>query len=235
VSAGDRATGGASAAASGATTTGARPLVVAVPKGRLLKPLAARLAALGLPADVLAESDRRLVRDAPAALGLRFLFLKPDDVPTYVEYGAADVGVVGRDVLLERGSDLYVPLDLGLGRCRMVVAAPAPGVSARPSAAGHVPRVATKYPRIATAHFAARGDEVEVIYVQGSVEIAPLVGLAEMIVDLVETGETLRQNGLEVRETVCDVSAVVVANRVGMKLRRAEVDRLLGALAREQG
>jgi ATP phosphoribosyltransferase len=208
-----------------------RPLTVAVPKGRLLKSLAPRLARLGVAPEVLAETDRRLVREGPAASGLRFLFLKPDDVPTYVEYGAAEVGIVGRDVLLERGSDLYVPLDLGLGCCRMVVAAPAPGNASRASARGHVPRVATKYPRIATAHFAARGDEVEVIYVQGSVEIAPLVGLAEMIVDLVESGETLRQNGLEVRETVCDVSAVVVANRVGMKLRRAEIDRLLDALA----
>jgi ATP phosphoribosyltransferase len=208
----------------------ARPLTLAVPKGRLLKQLAPRLGVFGVAPDAFDESDRRLVRDAGGALGLRVLLLKPDDVPTYVEYGAADVGIVGRDVLLERGSDLYVPLDLGLGKCRMVVAAPA-GVTARTDV-GHVPRVATKYPRIATAHFAARGDEVEVIYVQGSVEIAPLVGLAEMIVDLVETGETLKQNGLEVRESVCDVSAVVVANRVGMKLRRNEIDQLLAALAR---
>ena len=205
-----------------------RPLTLAVPKGRLLKQLAPRLASLGVAPEALAETDRRLVREAGVALALRVLLLKPDDVPTYVEYGAADVGIVGRDVLLERGSDLYVPLDLGLGRCRMVVAAPS-GVSARVDV-GHVPRVATKYPRIATAHFAARGDEVEVIYVQGSVEIAPLVGLAEMIVDLVETGETLKQNGLEIRESVCDVSAVVVVNRVGMKLRRAEIDLLLTAL-----
>ncbi len=210
-----------------------RPLTVAVPKGRLLKQLVPRLATLGVSPESLAENDRRLVREAGGDLSLRVLLLKPDDVPTYVEYGAADVGIVGRDVLLERGSDLYVPLDLGLGKCRMVVAAPT-GISARTDV-GHVPRVATKYPRIATAHFAARGDEVEVIYVQGSVEIAPLVGLAEMIVDLVETGETLRQNGLEVRESVCDVSAVVVANRVGMKLRRAEVDRLLAALGSASG
>jgi len=210
-------------------TLPSRPLTIAVPKGRLLKQLAPRLASLGVAPEALAETDRRLVREAGGSLALRVLLLKPDDVPTYVEYGAADVGIVGRDVLLERGSDLYVPLDLGLGRCRMVVAAPA-GMSLRTDV-GHVPRVATKYPRIATAHFAARGDEVEVIYVQGSVEIAPLVGLAEMIVDLVETGETLKQNGLEVRESVCDVSAVVVANRVGMKLRRREIDQLLEALA----
>ncbi len=207
-----------------------RPLTIAVPKGRLLKPLAQRLSAVGIDASVLAEGDRRLVRTAQFDPPLRFLLLKPDDVPTYVEYGAADVGVVGRDVLLERGSDLYVPLDLELGRCTMVVAAAADVTRTDPAVIGHVPRVATKYPRIATGHFAARGTEVEVIYVQGSVELAPLVGLAEMIVDLVETGETLRQNGLVIRESVCDVSAVVTANRVGMKLRRAEIDRLLDAL-----
>ena len=175
-----------------------------------------------------------MVRESEGEIHLRLLLLKPDDVPTYVEYGAADVGVVGRDVLLERGSDVYVPLDLGIGRCRMVVAAPV-GSSAPRARTGHVPRVATKYPRIATAHFAARGDEVEVIYVQGSVELGPIVGLSEMIVDLVETGETLRQNGLAVRETVCEVSAVVVANKVGMKLRRPQIERLLASLAAEHG
>jgi ATP phosphoribosyltransferase len=208
--------------------SGKKLLTVAVPKGRLLKPLTARLARLGVGPEVLSEGDRRLVREAPEQ-GLRFLLLKPDDVPTYVEYGAADAGIVGRDVLLERGTDVYVPLDLGIGRCRMVVAAPVKSAD-RSSQLGHVQRVATKYPRIATAHFASRGEEVEVIYVQGSVEIAPVVGLSELIVDLVETGETLRQNGLDIVETVCDVSAVLIANRVGMKLRRDEIERLIEAL-----
>lgn len=204
------------------------PLRVAIPKGRLARQIGQRLAASGVPSDALSEGDRRLLRDASCGeLSLRFLMLKPDDVPTYVEYGACDVGVVGRDVVLERGGSLYVPHDTGLGRCRMVVAAPA---DAPPRAPGHVLRVATKYPRIAAAHFAAKGDDVEVIFVQGSVETAPLVGLSDVIVDLVETGETLRQNGLAVLEPVCDVSAVVVANRVGMKLRRREVRAFVAML-----
>lgn len=209
--------------------TAERPLTIAVPKGRILAQLAKRWIPQGISADTLAETDRRLQRETEwRGLRLRFLLLKPDDVPTYVEYGAADLGVVGRDVLMERNSELYVAMDLGLGRCRMVVAAPANAPSHAEGA--RVPRVATKYPRIATAHFAARGDEVEVIYVQGSVETAPLVGLSEMIVDLVETGETLRQNGLVIREPVCEVTAVVVANRVGMKLRRGEIEQLLSSL-----
>lgn len=204
-----------------------RPLTIAVPKGRILAQLAKRWTCQGMAPEALSESDRKLQRDTVwNGIPLRFLLLKPDDVPTYVEYGAADLGVVGRDVLLERGSELYIALDLGLGRCRMVVAARETASLER----SVVPRVATKYPRIATAHFAARGDEVEVIYVQGSVETAPLVGLSELIVDLVETGETLRQNGLVVREQVCEVSAVMVANRVGMKLRRTEIERIVSTL-----
>ena len=208
----------------------ARPLTVALPKGRLARQLAPRFAREGVSPETFSESDRRLQRDAVmGSVALRFLMLKPDDVPTYVEHGAADAGIVGRDVLLERGSDLYVPLDLGLGRCRMVVAAPESAGEARP---GHALRVATKYPRIAAAHYAAKGVDVEVIYVQGSVETAPLVGLSDVIVDLVETGETLRQNGLVVREAVCDVSAVLAVNRVGMKLRRAELRALMDCLGR---
>lgn len=200
------------------------PLTVAVPKGRLARKIAERLARAGVPPEALDERDRRLLRDASAdGVSLRFVMLKPDDVPTYVEHGAADAGVVGRDVLLERGADLCMPVDTGIGRCAMVVAAPEGAPLAHE---GRALRVATKYPKIAAAHFAARGEEVEVIYVQGSVETAPLVGLSDVIVDLVETGETLRQNGLAVRERVCEVSAVMVVNRVRLKLRRAEVERL---------
>ncbi len=209
-----------------------QPLTLALPKGRLLGSIAARLAEIGIATAALDPKDRRLVRDCPwpdSPHGLRVLLLKPDDVPTYVEHGAADVGVVGRDVLLEREADLSVVSETGLGRCRMVVAAPEGFVGV---ALGHALRVASKYPRIAAAHYAARGEEVEVIFVQGSVETAPLAGLADVIVDLVETGETLRQNGLVVRETVCEVSAVVVANRARRKLRRAEVTALGTALSR---
>src|SRR5690349_4242742 len=173
-----------------------RPLTVAIPKGRVQKALAALFARGGLDASVLDGDDRRLVRDS-ADGKMRFLLLKPDDVPTYVEFGAADIGVSGRDVLLERRYDLYQPLDLGIGRCRMVVAAPL-GHGTLPD----VPRVATKYPRITAEHFAARGRQVEVIFVQGSLELAPLVGLADLIVDIVETGSTLRENQLGIIEEV---------------------------------
>ena len=146
-----------------------RPLTLAIPKGRVQKQLVPLLDRAGFDASRLLDDDRKLIRETDDGK-LKFLLLKPDDVPTYVEYGAADLGIVGRDVLLERRYDLYQPLDLGIGRCRMVVAAP-PGAERRP-----VPRVATKYPRIATDHFASKGVQAEVIFVQGSVELAPLVG-----------------------------------------------------------
>ena len=203
------------------------PLTIALPKGRVQKAMSALLDKAGIDAGgALDGDDRRLVRDS-ADGSLRFLLLKPDDVPTYVEFGAADIGVSGRDVLFERRYDLYQPLDLGIGRCRMVVAAPL-GYGALPD----VPRVATKYPRITAEHFAARGRQVEVIFVQGSLEIAPLVGLADLIVDIVETGSTLRENKLGVIEDVAPISSVLVANRAAYKLRSAEIAPLIDALAK---
>lgn len=201
-----------------------RPLTIAVPKGRILKPLCALLERAGRDPAPLRADDRRLERDDPSG-GLRYLLLKPDDVPTYVEYGAADLGVVGRDVLLERDYDLYAPLDLGIGRCRMMVAGlPGAGDSSRAL------RVATKFSSIAARHFSRRGRPVEIIHVSGSVELAPVTGLADVIVDLVESGETLRQNGLVELEHVTDVTTVVVANRVGLKLERDRIRPLLDAL-----
>jgi ATP phosphoribosyltransferase len=202
-----------------------RPLTVAIPKGRVQKALSALFGRAGLDAAVLDADDRRLVRQT-ADGRMRFLLLKPDDVPTYVEFGAADLGVSGRDILLERRYDLYQPLDLGIGRCRMVVAAP---IDRGPTP--DVPRVATKYPRIATDHFASRGIQAEVIFVQGSVELAPLVGLADLIVDLVETGSTLQENRLVVLEEVVSISSVLVANRAAYKLRAAEITPIIDALS----
>jgi ATP phosphoribosyltransferase len=199
-------------------------LTIALPKGRVLRAVAPLFALAGADAEVLLADDRSLVREM-AVSRLRFLLLKPDDVPTYVEYGAADLGVCGRDVLMERSCDVYQPLDLGIGRCRMVVA----GMTGRPAPTG-VPRVATKYPRSATAHFARRGVQAEVVYVQGSVELAPLVGLADIIVDLVETGETLQQNGLEEREEIARISSVLIANRAAYKLRQERIRPLVDAL-----
>ncbi len=199
-------------------------LTMALPKGRVLRAVAPLLARAGADERTLLADDRSLIREAPAA-GLRFLLLKPDDVPTYVEYGAADLGICGRDVLMERASDLYQPLDLGIGRCRMVVA----GVAGKKPPSG-VPRVATKYPRCAQEHFAGRGVQVDIVTVQGSVELAPLVGLADLIVDLVETGATLAQNGLEEREVVAQISSVLIANRAAFKLRHDRLRPLMEAL-----
>jgi ATP phosphoribosyltransferase len=205
-----------------------RPLTLAIPKGRVQKQLVPLLDRAGFEASRLLDDDRKLVRETDDGK-IRFLLLKPDDVPTYVEYGAADLGIVGRDVLLERRYDLYQPLDLGIGKCRMVVAG-VPG-AALPA----VPRVATKYTRIATEHFASKGVQAEVIFVQGSVELAPLVGLADLIVDLVETGSTLKENGLVEQELIGDISSVVIANRSLFKLRHAEVSDVVQRLRQAVG
>jgi len=202
-------------------------IVIAVPKGRVLEELSARFKRAGLPTKALTAKSRKLVREDEAA-GLSFLLLKPDDVPTYVEYGAADLGVVGRDVLMERQYDVLAPVDLDIGKCRMMVCG-LPGESL--STAGQRPlRVATKFPHIAEQHFRTHGIPVEMIFCQGSVELAPLTGLADVIVDLVETGETLRQNGLVELERVADISSVVIVNRVGLKLRRDAIEPILEAL-----
>jgi ATP phosphoribosyltransferase len=204
-----------------------RPLIIAVPKGRILGALGPLLERAGIDSSPLRENDRRLVRPSPDG-ALAWVFLKPDDVPTYVEYGAADLGVSGRDTLLERRHELYTPVDLAIGRCRLVVAAP------RGKRMPDVPRIATKYPRIAAAHFAAKGIQAEIIAVHGSVELAPLVGLADAIVDIVETGATLRENDLDVLETVAQVSTLLIANRAAYKLKAAAirplVERLRAAL-----
>jgi ATP phosphoribosyltransferase len=161
-------------------------LVIAVPKGRVLPSIARAFARASVSEKTLLSGDRTLVRDDPRT-GLRFLLLKPDDVPTYVEYGAADLGVVGRDILMEREYDLYAPLDLGIGRCRLVVA----GRPGQPPPARTL-RVATKFTNIARRFFLAKGEQVDFVYVQSSVELAPITGLADVIVDLVESGATLR-------------------------------------------
>lgn len=204
-------------------------LVIALPKGRVLHELAALWQRAGFDAALLQQADRTLIRHDRLA-GAKLLLLKPDDVPTYVEYGAADLGIVGRDVLWERAYDLYAPLDLGIGRCRLSVAglpASAPAIDRR----GGSIRVATKYPNLAARHFAASGHAIEMIFVQGSVELAPITGLADCIVDLVASGETLRQNGLVEQQTICEVTSVVVGNRVGFKLKQSAIRPLLSALA----
>jgi ATP phosphoribosyltransferase len=201
-----------------------KPLTIALPKGRVLRAVAPLFEKIGVDPALLLADGRSLVREIPSE-NLRFLLLKPDDVPTYVEYGAADLGVCGRDVLMEHPCDVYQPVDLGVGRCRMVVA----GIVGRPWPNG-VPRVATKYPRCTTEHFARRGVQAEVICVRGSVELGPLVGLADLIVDLVETGATLVQNGLDEREEIARISSVLVANRAAYKIGQERVRPLIETL-----
>lgn len=204
------------------------PLTMAVPKGRILKVLAPLFERAGLDVAPLLCDDRRLVRDS-ADGSLRYVFLKPDDVPTYVEYGAVDLGIAGRDTLLEKNADVYTPIDLRLGVCRLAVAGP------KGKKAPDLPRIATKYPRIASAHFAKKGIQAEVIPVSGSVELGPLVGLADLIVDIVETGKTLDENNLEVLETVAEVSTMLIANRAAYKLRAAEIRPLCAAVTKALG
>lgn len=208
-----------------------KKITIAVPKGRTLKPLARLLEAAGLPTGELLADSRALVREAraaePDAPALQFLLLKPDDVPTYVEYGAADLGVVGRDVLDERGSDVYAPLDLGIGRCRLAVAA-----RADRGPPTDRPRVATKYPRTALRHYEQKGQDVDIIELAGSVELAAVTHLADYIVDVVETGTTLAENGLGVIETVSEVSTMLIVNRAVYKLRAAAISGLIVKLER---
>lgn len=210
-------------------------LTIALPKGRTLGSVADLLTKSGVTGegdaslrDALLGESRALVRKARfGAHAIDMLLLKPDDVPTYVEYGTADLGVCGRDVLVEREVDVYQPVDLGIGRCRLVVAGRA-NESGLPT--GRMPRVATKYPRAAAAHFARRGLQVDMVNVQGSVELAPLTGLADLIVDIVETGSTLAQNGLEVKEEIQPISSVLLANRASYKLRADAIGALVAGL-----
>ncbi|MFI5210435.1 MAG: ATP phosphoribosyltransferase, partial [Gemmatimonadales bacterium] len=182
------------------------PLRIALAKGRLHDPALELFARAGIR--LTGDPGRRLLLDSTAP-NLQFLVVKPADVPVYVESGAADFGVTGSDVLRETEPDVLEPLELGFGRCRLTVATPA-GAPYPSLPGGMTAKVATKYPRLARAHFGARGRPVDIIEVTGSVEVAPLLGLAHWIVDLVDTGNTLRANGLEERETVLEVRAVLV-------------------------
>ena len=192
-------------------------LTLALSKGRILQDSAPLLAALGLAPD--SGLDDRRLRLPSKDPGVQLLIVRPADVPTYVEYGAADLGIVGKDVLMEHGGEaLYEPVDLGLAKCRLVVAAPARAAASGPM---RRPRVATKYPEITRRHFAEKGEQVEIIKLYGSMELAPLVGLADYIVDLVNTGDTLRANGLKEVETIAPITARLVVNKAAMKMKHA--------------
>ena len=203
-------------------------LTIALPKGRLADQTLDIMEKAGYDVSAARDKSRKLILEDKDA-GLRFILSKPSDVPTYVEYGAADIGVVGKDTLLEEGRQLYEVLDLGLGKCRMCVAGPA----VLKHKLDEIPnkRVGTKYPNITRNYFeGVRGESVEIIKLNGSVELAPLTGLAEVIVDIVESGRTLYENGLDVLETVADISARLVVNRVSMKMKEEEIKPMIAKL-----
>lgn len=207
------------------------PLTVALPKGRLLEPAATLFRRLGWRCELGNGSRQLLAIEREMAGGaIRFLLAKPADVPVYVEYGAADLGIVGQDVLWESGRDVYEPLRLAFGQCRLVLAG-LPSQRGRNFRLATGLRVATKYPRLARAYFQQQGLSVEIIPLTGSIELAPLVGLADLVVDVVETGRTLRENGLVELEEIAACQAMVIVNRVAYRLRLAEIHDLVAALS----
>lgn len=213
----------------------AQPLTIALPKGRLTDDAVAFLARAGYPVPTNGDGPgtgfgRKLVISTPDDR-LRYILAKPADVPVFVEYGAADLGIAGLDVVREAERDVYEPLRLPFGYCRLVVAGKADRPD-RPLRLERSPRVATKFPRLTEAFFRKRGLAPEIIVMAGSVELAPLVGLADLVVDLVQTGATLRENGLVELRVVLESQAVLIANRASYRLRGQEMRQIIDALAR---
>lgn len=202
------------------------PLTIALTKGRILKETLPLLARAGIAPVEDIEASRKLVFDTNQA-GVRLLILRGSDVPTYVQYGAADLGVSGKDTLMEHGgSDIYEPLDLGIARCKLMTAAVA-GSAVQP---GRI-RVATKYVNIARRYYAEQGRQADIIKLYGAMELAPIMALADEIVDIVDTGNTLKANGLEARETIAEISSRIIVNRAAMKKKYSAIQPLLDKLA----
>lgn len=202
------------------------PLIIALPKGRILKEALPVLARAGIvPEAAFSDEDSRALRFTTNLPGVDLIRVRAFDVATFVAFGAAQLGIAGNDVLMEFGfTEIYAPVDLGIGRCRLSVAEPATLASTDdPRAWSHV-RVATKYPNVARAHFAARGVQAECVKLNGAMELAPLLGLSPRIVDLVSTGRTLAENGLVEVETIAEVSSRLIVNRAAFKTRSEVVD-----------
>ena len=200
-------------------------LNIALPKGRLGEKVYAMFEKAGFPCPSVLEPNRKLIFENPEC-GVRYFWVKPSDVAIYVERGAADIGVAGKDILLEYRPDVYELLDLRTGKCRMAVAA-RDGFrddTRRPL------RVATKFSRIAEEYYASRGREIDIIHLNGSIELAPILSLSDVIVDIVETGATLRENQLSVRETIVEISARLIANKANFKFKEEQVRRLVAGL-----
>ena len=202
-----------------------RYLTIALSKGRLTDKAIGLFENIGIDCTELKQESRKLIlKDEKNKI--KFFLAKPSDVPVYVEYGAADIWIVGKDTLLEEGRNLYEVLDLGFAKCRMCVAGPAE-LEGKIDIVPHK-RIATKYPRIAREYFEkVKGESIEIIKLSGSVELAPLVGLSEVIVDLVESGRTLSENGLVILETITDISARLVVNKVSMKMENERIGAII--------
>lgn len=199
-----------------------RPIRMALTKGRLEKDTVALFDRMGLDTSAIKDKGRRLI--LPVGDGLEVVLAKAADVITYVEHGVCDIGVVGKDTIAESGGSFYEVLDLGFGRCRFALAAP----KDRDFFAGyHAKTIASKYPNVARSYFDRKGMDVRIIKIEGSVELAPLIGLTDGIVDIVETGSTLKENGLEVVETISPISARLIVNVACMKLRKEEIESLI--------
>lgn len=194
---------------------------VALPKGRLGEKIYSIFESVGYDCPSIREENRKLVFENEQA-GIRYFWVKPSDVAIYVERGAADIGVAGKDILLEYRPDVYELVDLGIGKCRMCVA----GRKDFRDDLSRTLRVATKFPRIAADYYAGRSRDIDIIKLNGSIEIAPLLGLSDVIVDIVETGKTLLENGLELKETIVPISARLIANKVAYKFKNAEIRTL---------
>lgn len=203
-------------------------LKVAMPKGRINKPAIKLFQSAGYPLPDDLDDSRKLIISVPEAK-MEFIMAKPVDVATYVEYGVADIGIVGKDVLMEDSRDVYELLDLGIARCRMSV------IGLPDWSPVMHPRVATKYPNVASRYFRERGQQVEVIKLNGSIELAPLIGLADRIVDMVETGRTLAENGLVEQEQIFAITSRLIANRVSYRMKNDAIQLLCDRLAAEIG
>jgi len=204
-------------------------ITIAIPKGRILEESVALFQKIGIDCAELLSSSRKLIFENKAQR-MRYMIVRATDVPTYVEYGAADLGIVGKDTLMEQEKDVYEPLDLKFGYCRMMVAEPA-GLAKDddPSRWSNI-RIATKYPHVAEKYFSAKGIQVEIIKLYGSIELAPLVGLSERIVDLVSTGETLKQNGLVEVETIAEITTRLIVNRASLKTKHQRITGIIEGL-----
>ncbi|MBO5521156.1 MAG: ATP phosphoribosyltransferase [Eubacterium sp.] len=211
-----------------------RKLTIALTKGRLADQTLQLLEQVGITCEEIKDPKTRKLIFTSEEAGVNFFLAKGPDVPTYVEYGAADIGIVGKDTIMEEKRKIYEVLDLGFGKCRMCVCGPASaGELLRHN---QLIRVATKYPRIAKDHFYnTRNQTVELIKLNGSIELAPIVGLSEVIVDIVETGSTLHENGLVVLEEICALSARMVVNPVSMRMDNARITQLIHALKEKLG